>query len=121
MPNNFFVLHSIWEKRSSTAHSPNGAKYHRRGCKPPQWYHITTHSPVGATTPLHIGRGKGVGLLVPTPLHIGRGKGVGLSVPTPLHIGFLSPDNGGTEGGAKTIEGKGVGLLDLFHTVLVSK
>ncbi len=105
MPNNFFVLHSIWEKRSSTAHSPNGAKYHRRGCKPPQWYHITTHSPVGATTPLHIGRGKGVGLLVPTP----------------LHIGFLSPDNGGTEGGAKTIEGKGVGLLDLFHTVLVSK
>ena len=24
---------------------------------------------------------------------------------------FLSPDNGGTEGGAKTIEGKGVGLI----------
>ncbi|MBQ7687452.1 MAG: hypothetical protein IJT28_09535 [Bacteroidaceae bacterium] len=28
----------------------------------------------------------------------------------PSLAGFLSPDNGGTEGGAKTIEGMGVGL-----------
>ena len=34
-----------------------------------------------------------------------------LRVTTPRPRGFLSPDNGGTEGGAKTIEGKGEGLL----------
>ena len=34
-----------------------------------------------------------------------------LLVPTPRPRGFLSPDNGGTEGGAKTIEGKGEGLF----------
>lgn len=46
--------------------------------------------------------------------------GYALGVETPSPSGFLSPDNGGTEGGVKTIEGRGGALLITYNYPLTN-